>query len=222
MLQLAAERERRLDQSGEMNHAVDAVHAARGHGAGGAFGLVGAPVARLGLVARGAGKLAFDMAQLADLAGGETPLKFEIGRGVAAIEADMQRHVRGLAGVDGGLRVFLGQCERFFAENMLAGFGGGDDFLGVLRMRRRQHDAVDILVGENVVITRGQSEAVFFGEVPFARRVARDRGGEADLLALVVNRLDEPRSPVTGTRNRHAQHGVPSTFTTEPQRPHRR
>ena len=64
VLQPLAERKHRRHRSGDMHHAVDHVHAARGHGAARAFRLVRAPIARLGLVARRPGELPLDVTQL--------------------------------------------------------------------------------------------------------------------------------------------------------------
>ena len=64
----------------------------------------------------------------------------------AAVVAEPERDARSSRRRDRGLGVGLGQRERLLAEDVLAGSGGGDDLRRVQRVRRREHDRVDLRI----------------------------------------------------------------------------
>ena len=127
---------------------------------------------------------------------------------MAAVEADLQRDAGRLAGRDGGLGIGHGEGKGLFDEDVLAGPGGGDDFGGVLRMRRREDHRVDAGVGQHRAIVGGEAEAETVGKGLFGRRIAGDGGDKADFAAIALHRGDQPGAPLARAANGRSQHVI--------------
>ena len=65
---------------------------------------------------------------------------------------DAERDTRAAARRNRGLSIGLGQREWFFAKHVLAGGSRGLDLRAMARVRRRQHDGADRLVGEHILV----------------------------------------------------------------------
>ena len=99
------------------------------------------------------------------------------------------------AGLHARFGVLPRQGKRFFGKHVLAGFGGGDDLLGVLRVRRRQHDGVDARIGQHLAVIVVERKILLFRVVHGFLERARDAGDDADLVAFALDAVDEVLSP---------------------------
>ncbi len=66
----------------------------------------------------------------------------------AAVVAEPERDAGLRRRRDRGVGIVLRQRERLLAEDVLSRLRGGNHLLGMLAVRRRQDDGVDVLVGE--------------------------------------------------------------------------
>src|SRR5262249_5769775 len=90
----------------------------------------------------------------------------------------------------------------------LAGASGGDHLLRMLRVRRREHDRVDLRIRERRRVAVDQRDAVALGEG--ARLLLRSghAGREAKLLALALDTLDEVLAPAAEADDCRADHSA--------------
>jgi hypothetical protein len=94
-----------------------------------------------------------------------------------------------------GVRAGRRQREGLLGEDVLAGARGGDDLLGVLRVRRGEDDRVDARIGERSRVVPDEGDAVGLRERARLRPRAHDARREADLVALALRALDEVLAP---------------------------
>ena len=73
-------------------------------------------------------------------------------------------------------------------------------------MRRRHDDRVDGAIGEHRIELADQRKPVPTRKVPEPIGVAADRAGEAQPIALALNRLDEGPAPPAETDDRRVDH----------------
>ena len=96
--------------------------------------------------------------------------------------------------------------ERLFHKDVFAGSRGALDLRPVLAVRRREHDRVDLGVGEDL------PEIVIIGDAVLgAERLGRSAGaamagGKAEFRALVLDRIDQGAAPAAEPDNRGADH----------------
>ena len=185
--------------------------AERGHAAGRALlGIRPPGVRRAGEVGR---EIPFQMEDFAQPALFEDrPQREEIGRETPVV-ADRQRDSRLVHGLDRSGRVGRGQGQRLFAEDVLAGGGGGDDLAAMKGVRRREHDRVDIRVGERLIVVRAQHHPLGRRIVLDLRRRARDGAGEPDRIGPLAERVDERLAPAAEADDGRADHGQASVFS---------
>ena len=89
---------------------------------------------------------------------------------------------------------------------MLAGARGRDDLLAMLRVRRREHQGLDIAIGEQLLVTVDEADALLAAEVRRLGRRAGRAGDEADALALALDARHEVASPGADADDRCANH----------------
>src|SRR3974390_626632 len=146
------------------------------------------------------------MPQPADLASADPLFHLKIGRCVAAVEPDLQRHARRPARCNRALRIRTGEREGFFSEYMLASLRGGNNLAGVLRMRRSEDDGIDVSIAQHVFVARCQFQSEARGQFSLSVRIACDHSVKADLPALALHGFDEPRAPMACTADCRTQH----------------
>ena len=140
---------------------IEQMDAGRGHAAG--RGLVGlqapvVPVERQELVVAEVG---FDLVDAAQFPGVGLGQQLGDRRLPAPLVPHPENEARVAAEANGLLGAGLGQSQRLFAEDMLAGGDGGLDLRAVQRMRRRQHDGFDRGVGQRIRVVGRQRDALF-------------------------------------------------------------
>ena len=74
------------------------------------------------------------------------------------------------------------------------------------RMRRRQHDCADGVIGEHLRQLADQSEPVPAREIPDSVRIPADRASKAQLGAFALDRLDQGLAPSAQTDDRRVNH----------------
>jgi hypothetical protein len=125
---------------------------------------------------------------------------------VAPVESDRQHAVRVGAGSHGGSGRSRRQGERLLHEDVLAGAGGCHHLLGVLRVRRREHDGIDVRISERGSVIGEKAEAVDARERACLVERSRDGGREADAVALTLRALDEILAPAAEADDGRSDH----------------
>ena len=109
-------------------------------------------------------------------------------------------------GVERPRRASPVEGERLFHEDVLAGGGGALDLRPVLAVRRREHDRVDLRIGEDLVETVGELQAVLGAERLGIGAGAVVSGGEAEFVALALHRADQRSAPPSYSDHRRTDH----------------
>ena len=199
-------REHGVDPAGKIEHCIDEVHPAPGHAPGGPFLRLLTPVLLREAIHARPVEVALDVEQPTEPAVLEHPPDLLQGRLVPPVESHRQH----APGVRARLRRGLGarprQRERLVGEDVLTGTRGRDDLLGMLRVRRREHDRIDARVLEGLRVVVHESEAVSRSEGRRQLRRARNAGREADLVGLVSRALDEVLSPAAHAHDGGSDH----------------
>src|SRR6202011_1772295 len=102
-----------------------------------------------------------------------------------AVVADAERNTGFAAGGERGARVGERKREGLFAEYVLPRRRRGFDLAAMLRVRRRQHNSVDLRVGENIFVGLAERKPGLVGEFLSKSRLQGDGAGKADKLALI-------------------------------------
>src|SRR5262249_34107878 len=93
-----------------------------------------------------------------------------------------------------------------FAEDSFTGRGSGDDLLAVQRVRARQHDGIDAGVDKHLLEPANELDAITGSVVAQPIGVAADGVGEAQPVALALDRLDERLTPPAKADDRGVDH----------------
>src|SRR5690606_32781433 len=94
--------------------------------------------------------LAFDVEERADRTGLDASDHLHERGREAAVEAERERHPGVATGIDRTLRALAGERERLLDEYVLARCRRLHHLLAVLRMRRGEHDRIDLRIAQNV------------------------------------------------------------------------
>ena len=111
------------------------------------------------------------------------------------------------------------QGERLFHEDGLARRRGALDLRPVLAVRGREHHRVDRRVGQHLVETVSERDAVLGAELFGLRPGAGVPGGEADRRALALHRPDQGAPPAPQPDNRRPDHPLSLSPTQPRSRP---
>ncbi len=141
------------------------------------------------------GEIALDMQQLAQFAAVDQPDRLGDRREIALVGADAERHPGVAARPDRPRGAVLGQRQWLFAEHRLAGARGRDDLVDMPCVRGRQHHRLDRAVGQHLGKVAAGEQMLRLQELAVLRRVAADRAGKADFVALALHRLDQGAAP---------------------------
>ena len=137
-----------------------------------------------------------DQGDVADGAPVEQPLDFDKRRVMARLEMRPELQPRRLEGLDHAPRVRHGQRQRLFTEHVPAGARRREGLFGVLRVRRRDVDDVDLGVPQQLRVPGVRPlGAVLLRERLGAPPVTADR---RDQRPLAAERLDRRRRRAAG------------------------
>ncbi len=84
----------------------------------------------------------------------------------APVEADRQHGAGAPGGGDRGFGARPVERQRLLDMDVLAGGGGGHHLLGMPAVRRRQHDGIDIRIGQRVLEAVEQRKYFSRGKTP--------------------------------------------------------
>ena len=184
-----------IDRPAQIDHAVDGVDAHRHQAAERRFGFVGAPMARIDEQHVGKRHGRFDVQNGAEFAAADHVAELDHLRMETAVVADCERDAGLAHGGNGVFGLALGQRERLFAIDVLAGGGRGHHLRRMHGVRRRQHHGVDARMMQHAVVLGGEVQALLLGErLDLGRDRARRCRREADHVA-VLRRLDQRLAP---------------------------
>ena len=92
-----------------------------------------------------------------------------------------ENQARIAAQANGLLGAGLGQGQRLFAKDMLAGGDGSLDLRAMQRMRRGQHDGFDVGIGQRIRVVGRQRDALFGAKRAHRLEVRLDGAHHADV-----------------------------------------
>jgi hypothetical protein len=138
----------------------------------------------------------------------------------APVEADRQHDAGTLGGGDRGFGTRPVERQRLLDMNVLAGGGGSHHLLGMPTMRRRQHDGIDIRIGQRVLEAVEQRD-IFLAAIVLCIDPRPGIGrGEFDGVGLAMRRIDQRTAPTPQpddgrayghvTRSRHSRSSCPA------------
>ena len=126
----------------------------------------------------------------------------------AAAIADRQRDAGFARRLDRGLRARVIERDRLFHQNVLARRRRLLDLLGVLTVRRGQHDGVDAGIGQDRVEIVDQTHAFVAAEIFRLGARAGVAGDKADVVGRVLHRIHQRASPTPQSDDGGANHVV--------------
>src|SRR3984893_5073464 len=147
-----------------------------------------------------------DMEDLAEFAAFDQSHQLVHGRKKPLTGTDPEHDLGRAAGLDGARRFGLFQGQRLFAKDRLSRRRDGDDLLAMQRMRRRQHDRLNVAISEHRLDPANEFEPMLCRKVAMLVRIAADRARKTQPFAVALDRLDEGLAPPAETDDRGIDH----------------